>query len=361
MADNVTFQSSTLATPPDGTIVSADEHATSGKVQRMKLAMSADGSDTHVPADADGLLVNLGANNDVTVTGTVSVTEPVSVDDNGGSLTVDGTVDVASLPALPAGDNAIGRVKLTDGTDVASVTASGRLEVETDAGATVGSPPPSKAFYIAGTDGTNARGLKTDAGGELQVDVLSIAAGDNNIGNVDIVSVPSPLSTVGNGSAAAAQRVTIASDSTGVIGVTQSGTWDEVGIHDSGNSITVDGTITVPSGGVVIGVAAIRDDSGTFTRPTDAIADSGGLVTWNGNYVESPATHASTTTGNDMAADAGYRLVTTGAAGVTLQQKCTALSAAETGQLAWIILNDTNTAAATDEPMPYVGGGYYPG
>lgn len=88
---------------------------------------------------ADGALVNLGANNDVTVTGTVTVQDggsTVSVDDGGGTLTVDGTVAVSSLPALAAGtnnigdvdvatiaagDNAIGRVKLTDGTDVADV------------------------------------------------------------------------------------------------------------------------------------------------------------------------------------------------------------------------------------------------
>jgi len=31
---------------------------------------------------------------------------------------------------------------------------------------------------------------------------------------------------------------------TGTVAVTQSGTWDEIGINDSGNSITVDGTIT---------------------------------------------------------------------------------------------------------------------
>jgi len=56
------------------------------------------------------------------------------------------------------------------------------------------------------------------------VDVLSIAAGDNNIGNVDIVTVPAPLNIVGGGAEATALRVTLANDSTGII--------------------TVDGTIT---------------------------------------------------------------------------------------------------------------------
>lgn len=65
------------------------------------------------------------------------------------------------------------------------------------------------------------------------VDVLSIAAGDNNIGNVDIVTVPAPLSTTGGGTEATALRVTVASDSTGVLSV-----------DDNGASLTVDGTVT---------------------------------------------------------------------------------------------------------------------
>lgn len=42
----------------------------------------------------------------VPVSGTVSVSEPVSVDDNGGSLTVDGSVSVSNFPAVqPVSDN----------------------------------------------------------------------------------------------------------------------------------------------------------------------------------------------------------------------------------------------------------------
>jgi hypothetical protein len=67
MADNVTVDNGALADYQ----VSTDE-AASGHVSRVKLAYSANGSDTHVQADADGVLVNLGANNDVTVTGAVT-------------------------------------------------------------------------------------------------------------------------------------------------------------------------------------------------------------------------------------------------------------------------------------------------
>lgn len=120
-------------------------------------------------------------------------------------------------------------------------------------------------------------------------------------------------------------------------------------------------TVTVPSGGVVIGLAGIRDDSTTITRPTTGIDDSGGLVTWNGNYAEHPVSHVSTTTNNDMSADAGYRLVTTGASGVTLRQTCTALSAAETGALLWIVQGvsasgTTFTPSAFDAALTFSGG-----
>lgn len=92
MADNVTTQSATLATIPASTKISTDEDATNGHVQRVKLAMSADGVSTHVTADADGLLVNLGTNNDVTLGA-----------------------------ALPAGTNAIGKLAANSGVDIGDV------------------------------------------------------------------------------------------------------------------------------------------------------------------------------------------------------------------------------------------------
>lgn len=80
--------------------VSTDE-GVGGHVQRVKLAYSADGSETHVPADADGLLVNLGSNNDVSVSGSVAVT------DNSGSLTVDAPVGTPVFVRLSDGSSAI--------------------------------------------------------------------------------------------------------------------------------------------------------------------------------------------------------------------------------------------------------------
>lgn len=75
-------------------------------------------------------------------------------------------VDVTRLPALVAGSAKIGGVDL-------------------DSDATPGSAVPAAAQYVAGTDGTNARGLKTDTSGELQVDVLTVPA---NVRTTDTVS-----------------------------------------------------------------------------------------------------------------------------------------------------------------------------
>lgn len=133
-------------------------------------------------------------------------------------------------------------------------------------------------------------------------------------------------------------------------------TFVQSGWSGSGGSNDATSTTDVPSGGAVIGITAIRDDSATFTRATTALSDSLGAITWNGDYVEAPATHASTTTGNDMACDMGYRLVTTGVAGVTLRQSITALSASETGHMVWVVLGDTNTAAFSPiDPMGATG------
>lgn len=116
--------------------------------------------------------------------------------------------------------------------------------------------------------GANAIGkLAANSGVDIgDVDVTSIAAGDNNIGNVDIVTVPTdPFganadAASATGSISAKLRfiaatgipitgtvaVTLTSTTiTGTVAVTQSGTWDEIGINDSGNSITVDGTVSV--------------------------------------------------------------------------------------------------------------------
>ena len=84
MADDVQFTLNADSTPPAGTLAATDEITVAGPHLNAhagiaKLAVSANGDGTHLPATAaDGLLVNLGANNDVTVTGTVTANTPTS-------------------------------------------------------------------------------------------------------------------------------------------------------------------------------------------------------------------------------------------------------------------------------------------
>lgn len=134
------------------------------------------------------------------------------------------------------------------------------LQLLDDSVVATGAAVPAKGIQVTGTDGTNARALKTDASGELQIDVLSSAlpsgaatsakqdtldtsintllkpastltavttvgtvssvtaianalpAGTNNIGDVDVLTLPIAYNTGNVG--ATTQRVVIASDQT---------------------------------------------------------------------------------------------------------------------------------------------------
>jgi len=108
MADGIAI------TAGSGTTVLTDETA-SGHAQVVKLAIATDGSATLIPADGtDGLLVNLGANNDVTVTGSALtalqlIDNTIFVDDAAFSLTsssvsMAGAVHDAALSGLAAAE-----------------------------------------------------------------------------------------------------------------------------------------------------------------------------------------------------------------------------------------------------------------
>jgi hypothetical protein len=93
------------------------------------------------------------------------------------------------------------------------------------------------------------------SGSEMQVDVVgALPAGTNNIGDVDVLTVPTDpfganadaASATGSISAKLRFMAATGIPITGTVAVTQSGTWDEVGINDSGNSITVDAPVGTP-------------------------------------------------------------------------------------------------------------------
>lgn len=304
MADTVVYQSDTAATPPADTIVATDDAGAAGQVQIIKLAISTDGSATIIPADAaNGLDVDVtrvggtvavtqsgtwdevGINdsgNSITVDGTVAVSGTVAVTDNDGSLTVDGTVTAnagtnlnTSALALEAGgnlaaaatslgvlDNSVDGNYLNVNLNVAGTDVAANAGVLTAQTLRVTIATDDEVNNLLGTIDADTSSLAGCVGGtEFQVDVVaSLPAGTNaigklaansgvDIGDVDILSVPAPLSTTGGGTEATALRVTIATDSTGVLS-----------IDDNGGAITVDGTVT--ASGVTGSVADDAADSG---------------------------------------------------------------------------------------------------
>ena len=124
---------------------------------------------------------------------------------------------------------------------------------------------------------TGSEGSKTvveltgDATNGLDVDVTrlpSLVAGTANIGDVDVLTVPAPLSTTGGGTEATALRVTIANDSTGLVSV-----------DDNGGSLTVDGPLTdteLRAAAVPVSLASVPShavtNAGTFATQVDGAA-----------------------------------------------------------------------------------------
>lgn len=222
-----------IQVPPDSTGKKLDtEQLTVGAntVERERMQIAGDSATDIAPVTAtDGLLVNLGANNDVTISdggnsitvdGTVTVTEPVSVDDNGGSLTVDN----ATLAVVGGGAEATAlRVTIAD-------DSTGVLSIDDGGG----------VITVDGTVAVTNAGLTELAAAidtEVQVDIVgALPTGDNNIGNVDVASSALPT-----GAATSALQLP---DGHNVTVDNASGA-AAVNIQDGGNSITVDGTVTV--------------------------------------------------------------------------------------------------------------------
>ncbi len=252
----------------------------------------------------DGMLVNLGANNDVTVTGTVTanagtgnftVTQATAANLN---ATVTGTV-AATQSGTWNINNVSGTVSLPTGaaTSANQATEITSLQLLDDVVATDGSAALTKLYQVGGTDGTNAQILSTNATGHL-----NIADGGNSItvdGTVTANAGTGTFTVSGTVTANAGtgtMNVSVQNASIpvtdnggsltvdGTVAATQSGTWilgansgvdigdvsinnaagaSAVNIQDGGNSITVDGTVSVTDGLNIEGdVAHDSADSG---------------------------------------------------------------------------------------------------
>lgn len=199
MADDITYTSTNPAGVPNATKQVTDEHATRGHMPIVKLGYSADGVATLVTVDANGVLVDLGANNDVTVTSIAAGTNNI------------GDVDVLTIAA---GDNNIGNVDIVTvpadpfGADADAASATGSISAKLRFIASTGIP-------ITGTVTVGSHAVTNAGTFVVQVDGTALTRLTDIETNTDSCAV------VGNGAAATAQRVTIANDSTGILaGVT---------------------------------------------------------------------------------------------------------------------------------------------
>ena len=96
MTDNITIDNGGLSDFDAST-----DYAASGHVQRVKLTYSADGSDTHVPATADGLLVDTGAS--VTTTGgTLEGIGVAVIDSAGDQVALAPPIAISATPSVDA-------------------------------------------------------------------------------------------------------------------------------------------------------------------------------------------------------------------------------------------------------------------
>ena len=116
--------------------------------------------------------------------------------------------------------------------------------------------------------------------------------------------------------------------------------------------VSANGTLAVPDDSVVFAMFGLPDNVVTMTRSTTAI-DAASGITWDGNYVESPATHHSSSLDLDAAADLGHRFVTTGGT-VTLRMSSTN-DQAQNGAVLFVVQGVTGTP-----PTPSDSGSFLP-
>jgi hypothetical protein len=138
----------------------------SGTPSKGAAVMGTDGTNPQIVAvDTTGHVKVVGAAAD----GAAAVGNPVQIAgvDGGGDVQA---VSVDSNGRLSVVQNTAADLNVTEASAASIKTA---VELLDDAVSTTGSAVPAKGLQVTGTDGTNARALKTDTNGELQVDVLS--------------------------------------------------------------------------------------------------------------------------------------------------------------------------------------------
>lgn len=341
--DNVQFTVNADATPPGGTLAATDELSDGSHAGLAKLLVSADGDRTPIPATAaDGMLVEV-SNASIPVTGGLTDAQlratPVPVDASGSTVPVSnagltalngaiaGTeVQTDIVAALPAGTNNIGDV------DIASLPNEGQQTMANSISVAVASD--QSAIPVSGTVSTGgltdaqlrATPVPVDASGstvpvsnagltalngaisgtEVQVDVVAaLPAGTNNIGDVDIASLPNE----GQQTMANSISVAVASDQSVIPVVGGAANGSPV----SGNPVYISGRA---SNAVPTDVGADGDAAGMWTQrngaPVVTMAPHVGLVGSPWTLTSETAQYTTTQTSTVLVAGgASERIVVT--------------------------------------------------
>lgn len=226
------------------------------------IVAPASGGPVAIPGDAtNGLLVNLGTNNDVTVTGSVTA--------NAGT-----NLNTSSLLTTTAHDAAFGTAGTAD-TQVRTVQGIASMTP------LLVNPGTAANYGIYTEDAAETAGANLVMAGSVRRDTAASSAnvtGDNATLNTDangklwtnseVTTLAGTAISTGNGtSGAGVQRVTIASDSTGTVAATQSGSWS-LAANQSVNVAQMNGVATSMGNGA----------SGTGVQRVTIASDSTGQV-----------------------------------------------------------------------------------
>lgn len=215
----------------------------------------------------DGLLVNLGTNNDITGTVTANAGTGTFTVDNGGTFAVQAAVD--ELPAAAAAADTFANPTTTSVLGMGMLyngTTWDRVRGDTTNGLDV------DVTRVSGTVTVDGSGVTQPVSGTV---TANLSATDNTV--LDNIDTNTDYGQVtGGGTETGALRVTIANDSTGVITVDNAGTFATQATLQTGSNLACD-----------VGLSGARTSGGTtlyknidVDETEDQIKGSAGQVYW---------------------------------------------------------------------------------
>lgn len=319
--------SAVVITSGTGTNIDTRTEGTNGNHRQVVVIGDPATNAGVAPVDATaGLKVDLGADNDVTVTGTVDLgatdnavldaiaASAAAIDTDATTIighvdgieTLLGTIDADTSNISTKIDTIVGHVDgletLIGTTNTTLTTIDGRVDgiegllttIDGDTGnivtsvqllddtvATDGSATPTKGILMAGQDGTNAQTVKTDSDGNLQVDVLTMPT-TTITGTVDLGATDNAvLDTIAakdfatQTTLAAINAKLVTGTDIGDVTINNAGGAAAVNIQDGGNTITVDGTVAVTNSDITsVKTATELLDDTVFVDDADWTADT---------------------------------------------------------------------------------------